>query len=919
MMRNRIPTMPRGVRRLFRLPLTRDRLARDAHEEMEFHITMWTAEFMARGMSETEACAAARERFGSSEEYGAYVERRAVRKARWSRVIGWLGEWAQDLRFATRQFRKMPVFSLTAVLTLALGIGANTAIYTVMRKVLIAPLPYADGDRIVLLAMEDKDHSLSDVDRVIARAWRARAHSFSAIASVGVDAILTQETEEQDTVTAFITPSYLDVLGVRPVLGRRLTEADVRPGAPAVAMITYGLWQRRFGGQRDVLGSRIESDGRAFTVVGVVPPEMGIPMSFSAPLARLAPKRLHEATPSIWAPVNPDSMAGRLFARLRPGVSPAQASRELQNIAATTSVAPTRPGMFRRPSCCARAWRAQDLLDPRETRTIEILFVAVGVLLLIACANVANLLMARAWTRRRDFAVRVAMGAGRARLVRLVLTEGLLLAAGGATAGVLLAWQALRAIVALRPPTLDHLVGVRLEPAVLLWSLAISAVTGLLFGAAPAVFAGDRSLGMTLRSEGHSGSRDTRSRRVRSALIVGEIALSLVLLTGAGLLMRSFVALQHTPLGFEPRGLVSIDILLPGPRALADNERAPLIRTLLDRLRSVPGVREAAIGMMPTVAYHAFGASLETEVDASGQSRRIVAYGLGFMSPNYFRVTGTTMLGGRLPDSTWLTPTIPQFPGRGDTSNTTAAAPQEILVNRTLAHRLFPNGRAVGARIHDGSANGRTPQQYTIIGVVDDARMPGASGPPEPMIYTRPLAISAPLVARVAGSPEAIGAAARRALQHVDHRVIPQTVIVGDDDLRDVLASTRFAMALLATFAGVAVLLAAIGLYGVIAYSVTQRTREIGVRVALGAAPRTVTTLVMGDGLRLATAGIAFGVVAAVLATRSLRGLLYGVTSSDPTTYLAIGILVAAVALVATYVPAQRALQIDPLEALRAE
>jgi predicted permease len=909
------PSLPHGVRRLFSLPESRDRYLREADEEVRVHLELRAAELQASGLDEAAAYAEALRLFGDSDEYRAYSERRATRKSRWRRVIDMLEEWTQDLHFATRQFRKHPGFTALALLTLALGIGANTAIFTVVHRLLISPLPYPGGNQIVMLAMEHDDHSRSAVSVEAVRAWNARAHSFESIGIVGVDGILVQDAEEQDTIRAFITPSYLQVLGVRPVVGRALTDADVRPGAPPVAMITYGLWERAYAGRADVVGSKLSSDGTTYTIVGVTPPEMGIPMALPTRNAKL-----HEATPSIWLPVAFDSAGGDVFARLRPGVSAAQASKELQSIIDSDPSLQSNTHTMGVPGaghCCARAVRAQDLVDPREARAVQVLFVAVGVLLLIACANVANLLMSRAWTRRREFAVRAALGAGRARIARLVLTESVTLAVGAGVLGVAVAWQLLRLILALRPPALANLDGVHLEPSVLLWSVAISVVTGILFGTAPALLAGTGFAGDLLRREARTSAGDRTSRRLRAVLIVGEIALSLVLLAGAGLLVRSFVALERTPLGFDPRGLVSFDILLP-LRKMNLDQRLAFEKTILERFRGTPGVTGAAIGTLPGEPYHAFGQVLTAGPDLSPSARSISSgFGTNFVTPDYFRVTHMS-LEGRAPDDPFGGAQAREAGIMQPSAGTAAPTTEDVVVSREMARQLWPGEPAIGRQITSSGRRG-VDGHYRVVGIVDDVRIPGRNAPIEPQLYERPVPAEVPIVARVSGSPSDAVPILRHVIAETDPRVVAQIAIIGDEFIRDALAPTRFAMALLGAFSLIALVLSSAGLYGVIAYSVTQRTREIGVRVALGAAPRNIMRLVVGNGLGLAGAGVAIGLVGALAATRALRGLLYGVTPGDPVTLGGIALLVGAIAVLASYVPARRALRIDPTEALRAD
>jgi predicted permease len=910
-------------------------MLRDMDEEVRAHLALRVDHLRSLGMTESEAEAEAMRRFGDTDEFRAYTERRVSRYARWHRVIDWFGEWAQDVRFANRQFNRNVGFTALAVLTLALGIGANTAIFTVVHRLLITPLPYPDGNRIVKLVVGEGEN-LGAPPRALRAAWRDRAHSLEMIAAVSVDGVALQDVGQlQDSVHAFVTSNYLKLLGLRPALGRAFTEDEERPGAPPVVMISYGRWQRGFGGRADVLGSTIrvsELGDRQYTIVGVTPPEMSIPMSQGKGVGG----KLRQAEPALWLPASVDSIGGdHVFAKLRPGISARQASGELQSILESM---PRSQGNGLRPRATrARAMRAQDFLDPREAQTVQVLFVAVGVLLLIACANVANLLMSRAWTRRREFAVRTALGAGRARLARQVLTESVLLALAGGLLGVGVAWLTLRIIIALRPPSLEHLAGVSLETTVLLWSAGISVMTGILFGSAPALFAGARSPGDVLRNETRSASGGPAARRMRSTLIVLEIAMSLVLLAGAGLLVRSFVARQQIPLGFKPHGLVSVDMLLMLRRDWTLEHRASRRDELVQRLRAMPGVTEASIGMMPGLGWHEM-AGMETDPDASGTTRSISEFAELFINPNYFRVTGMSLIEGRLPDST-AQPRATQEIGPPQPS----AAPQEIVVNRALAQRLWPNGGAVGARLHESrnpSAEfappgiaARPPQYYTVVGVVEDVRLPGGRNATWTMEIYQPLpqvlAGTFPVVLRTVLPEREAVASIRRVVTDFDRTLraetrlpfgaLVQSLTVGDRYISESLAPTRFAMALLAAFSVIALLLSGVGLYGVIAYSVTQRTREIGVRVALGADARSVRRLVVGGGLKLTTLGIVLGIIAAAASTRVLASLLYGVSPVDPVSFGAIALLVMGIAVAASYVPARRAMRIDPTEALRAD
>jgi putative ABC transport system permease protein len=468
-------------------------------------------------------------------------------------------------------------------------------------------------------------------------------------------------------------------------------------------------------------------------------------------------------------------------------------------------------------------------------------------------------------------------------------------------------------IVALRPPALHHLADVRLDPTVLLWSLGVSIVTGVLFGSAPAIFAAARQAGDLLRRETRGGSAGLASRRVRSTLIVVEIAMSVVLLVASGLLVRSFAALQRMPLGFEPRGLVYADLLVGGPR---NRDRVPALRAaVLDRVRALPGVTDVSVGVMPGRGWFASG-GIETEPDRDGHPTRVPELGTILMSPEYFRVARIALVEGRLPDSAALAAWNP--------ARVFATFP-EVLVNRELARRAWPDGHAVGRRVRyasDGSPGRPEEPWATVVGVVDDTRMPDVRGDRASLQVYRvaPPRISAvPLLVRTAGSGDVAASEIKRAIVSVDPTIYVRLMLTGETYLRDGLAPTRFAMALLTAFAVLALVLAAVGLYGVIAYGVTQRTREIGVRVALGAEPEAVMRSVLGGGLGLAAAGVAIGALVAAATTRVIESMLYAVSPADPLTFAAIALLVTLVALAASYVPARRALRIDPAETLRAD
>ena len=894
------------MRRAFRIPFVRTpkrKLMRDVSDELEFHLDTRVERLVALGWESDAARHEALRQFGDIESVRDDCVALDIERERTARWTDFVADLLRDIRHAVHALGKTPGWTAIAILTLALGIGANSAIFSVVHRLLLAPLPYPDGNRIVLLSVGQGDDIRFPTIAVL-RVLRSRARSIETVAAVSVAALAVQEDDGQDTVHAYITPNYLRMLGIAPALGRSFTPTEERGEGAPVALISYSRWQHELGGRASAIGSAVDitfdrregPERRRYTIIGVTPPSMALPMSSGS-----FNHNLHEAKPGVWLPLDfprwSPTAEPNSYARLRPGVSVAQATKELQDIIDSSPELGAKPPTI-------RLLRAQDMLDPSETHMIEVLFAAVGVLLLISCANVANLLMSRAWVRRREFAVRAALGAGRPRLARQVLTESMLLALPAGLLGIALAWQTLRVIIALRPPALSNLDTVHIESTVLLWSAAISVLTGVLFGTLPALFAARGSVGDVLRNESGGGSGSIATRRVRSALIVFEIALSIVLLVGAGLLVRSFAAMQRAPLGFEPRGMVSFDMLF-NPATTPRTLRAGLRDQVVEQLRAVPGVTGAAIGLIPAAGYGAL-TRLSTDPDSSGVERSVPEFSVIFVGPDYFRVAGIRLIQGREPDSL----DAPAQPGP-------STAPLEVVVNRGLATRFWPNGGALGARLHENNGQG-FQQDYTVVGIAGDVHVPGERGIARSAVLYRPsMLFGVSVIVRTATPSAVLLPALRKAITSIHPTPYIQTTIIGENFIRDALAPTRFAMALMAAFAAIALVLAVVGLYGVISYGVSQRTREIGVRMALGAEPTAVAQLVIGSGLRLAIAGVAIGAAGAVAASRALSGMLFAVSAIDPMTFAVTTLVVAAVALLASYVPARRVLRVDPANALR--
>jgi predicted permease len=799
----------------------------------------------------------------------------------------------KDIRYAWRGLRRSPVFTTVAVLTLAICIGANTAIFTVMHRVLLAPLPYPDGNRIVRLdtnpASDPNLQGLGLYSEVV-RAWAARSRtvehlvaSNSNLARVGVDSTSPR------VPAAWVTPSFLTLLRTPPVLGRGFTAGDARSGAPGVAMIGYAYWQTHYGSATDVVGKAITIDGVPRTIIGVTASHVQMPTAFQ------------ERT-DVWMPLHLDSAGGVLdvVARLRPGVTPDVASRELDAIMHEAASDTTWARSSR-----ASARRAQDLVDARQRRAIALMFVAVCGLLAVACANIANLLLMRAWTRRRELAVRRALGAGRLRLARQLLTESLTLAVLGGALGAVIGWQGLRAIVALSPRGPGDHSGLpdQLDATVLLWTAGVSVATGLLFGVGPALLSGGRSMGDALRIGAQSAIGSSTARRLRSGLVVAEIALSMVFLVAAGLLVRSFIALEGTSVGYDPTGLVSVAVDLTSRPAQGD--RASAEQSLLRALRGVPGVRDAALGMVPQNNVGEGPFAIETPAGVQPLDIQILM--VDFVGPDYFRVVGLPLVLGRTFESTGSTPT----------------AADEIIVNQAVARRIWGERSAVGARLRIGE--GSSAKWLTVVGVSADVRLPGKTGDFYTVQMYRPTTAADEVVSTVVLRVNTRNARVleRSVEQAIKAAGLSGTIarVVWAESMLDavLLARPRFALVLFGVFAAIALVLAALGLYGVIAYGVAQRSREIGLRVALGADARSVARLILGGSLRLVALGSGIGIIGAYAATRLLAAFLFETSPTDPVSFGAAVLLLGAVALLASFIPMRRAVRVDPMHTLRTD
>jgi predicted permease len=878
---------PRGLRRWIRLPWrSRKRIRSDIDDEFQFHLEMRVAELEARGLAPERAHAEAMRRFGDVSDAKEYCRTMDERFTHEEQRRAWFAELGSDIRFAARQLRHSPVFAILTIVTLALGIGATTSIFSVVNRLVLDPIPYPGGDRIVNLSRVNKEGNLfvTPTPKLV-KEWRARVKSLEGIATFGwSDVSLAGREETEEVKAGTISAELMPLLQVRPVLGRGILPEDTRLGAPGVAVLSYGLWQRRFGGTRQVLGQSLTIDGKPYTIVGVMPRD------FVAPFMDIGVR-------ALWLPQidDPDARGAQAIGKMRVGTDRARLDKELTDVLTALGVESPE---FR--DWQAKASRPEDYLGSTRD-TLFVMLGAVGMVLLIACANVANLLLARASTRQREFAIRAALGAGRWRIIRQLLTESALLALAGGALGLFVANRGLAIIIALRPEQLSELDEVRLSPTVLLVSLGLTAMTGILFGLAPAMFAAARDIGHSLKSATRSASGHQGTRRLRSILVIGEVTLSVLLLVGAGLLIRTMAKMNRVDIGFEPRGLTAVRVQLPEKKYSSAAMRRVAFDQLLERIASIPGISEATwAGGVPPRAGVSFG-QLEVEGVTVKDNERSAALWSQWARTDYFRAIR-----------------LPLVAGRPFSTDTTVS---EIIVNEAMANRYWPAGSAVGKRLR---VNPKGPW-ITVVGVAKNITVPSAGpksrGVSDFQVYFRFSGDfeAATLLVRTSAPMPDLERRLKREILAFDAAIRVRQVTGVDVALAKELAGPRFNMSLLVAFAGLALVLATVGLYGVIAYSVSQRTREMGIRLALGAGQPAVLRLVLSQGARLTVLGLIAGLAAAAGLTRVMVGMLYGVSPLDPLTFVLVAAILSVVAVLASYFPARRATQVDPVIALRAE
>ena len=802
----------------------------------------------------------------------------------------------QDIRFGARTLRRSPGFTAVAIIALALGIGGNTAIFSVVNAVLLRPLPYADPDRIMRVFATAPERGLDRTASSFQRATTIAGHTQTlehAGSYTSDTANLTGIDEPRQLTAIRMSAGVLDVLRAKPIAGRNFSAEEDRPGGPQVVLLSHRLWEKQFGSAPDIVGRSITLDGGSHTVVGVMGPEFHFPV-----------RDIDVWIPRVFEPsfLNRETVergAGYLsiIGRLKPGVSIEQAQSEMESLAESNKI-PDHPDSGFGVAVVPLPEAATQGVRP----TLFILLGAVGFVLLIACANVANLLLAKAAGRQKEIAVRSALGATRARLIRQFLTESVLLALMAAVLGVLLASWGIDVLVSAATGNIPRAAEINVDASVLGFTGLIALLTGVIFGLAPAVQLSKAELNEALKDTSRGSTGGIKRARTRSILVVVEVALSVILLIGAGLLIKSFVLLQSVETGFNPERLLVANISLPTSRYAEPAQRSSFYTRLCQELAAVPGVVSTGI----TQSLPLSGADARSPIAIDGRpvppfaERPIVT--LSIVSPEYFETMG-----------------IPLLQGRTFTEQDNATAPVTTIINQSFARRFFPDENPVGKRILTGAAQ---VQPREIIGVVGDVRQIGLDTSPAEAFYLssnqRPqLAMS--VVVRTEGAPLSLSSAVRGRVLAIDKDQPIASLQTMDEVITSSVSGQRFTSMLLGAFAGVALLLAAIGIYSVMAYIVSQRTGEIGLRMALGAQTRDVLRLVVGQGMTMTVIGLGIGVGGAFALTRVMATLLFSVSATDPMIFVVVPILLGGVALGACLAPARRATKVDPMVALRYE
>lgn len=812
----------------------------------------------------------------------------------------------QDIRYGIRRLLKQPIITIVAIVSLGLGIGANTSIFSVVNAVLLRPLPYHDSERLVVV-WETNSQSIAALMNIqnrnqVAPAnyldWTTQNTSFDGMAAIRVlNFNLTGGDRPERVPGAIVTQNLFSLLGVKPALGRTFLPEDAQPERERVVVLSAGLWQRRFGGDQNIIGQKLTLNNQSFSVIGVAPPEFQYPDTAELwALSRLA-------VPEAPGAANANLLTNRLahyllvLGRLKPGVTIQQAQADMTKIAGNlqSQYPETNTGAG------ARVVSMHEEIVGDIKPALKILLAVVAFVLLIACANIANLLLARASSLSKEIAVRVALGASRLRIIRQLLTESTLLALAGGVLGLVLAYQGIQMLVALNPGDIPRVKEINLDFYVLGWTVLLSVLTGVLSGLAPALQVSRPNLNETLQEGGRGADPGATRHRVRNLLVVLEVAVSLVLLTGAGLLIKSFINLQRVDPGFNTENVLTMRVTLPSYKYPQADQLQGFTTELLQRVKQLPGVESAAITTALPLSTAEAASSFTVEGQPPPADGSMPIANFRTVSPDYFQVLHIPVLKGRV------------FTG-ADTKDVQSVA----VINQTMARNVFGNQDAIGKRIFIGGD--KNPSE--IVGIVGDVRHTSLDTEPSPEMYVSCLQAPPPaytLAVRTKLEPESLAGAVRNEILAIDKDQPVSAVKTMSQMRSESLASLRFNTVALSIFAGLGLILAAVGIYGVMAYSVGQRTHEIGIRMALGAQPGAVMRLVLGQGMLLVLIGVVVGLVASFGMTRIMASLLYGVSATDPVTFVFVAVALSLVALLANYIPARRATKVDPLVALREE
>jgi predicted permease len=888
------------IRSWSRATLRRSRMESELDGELRFHIEACAEDLMRAGVPQEEAMRRARLEFGGIE--------RAKEECREERGVRFLESAGQDLRYGVRTLRKSPGFAMVAVLTLALGIGASTAVFSLVSAILLKPLPFPESDRIVLpeLVSPPGVNIGSEYFPWGEKQFRMLtqdAHPFTAVGAFQSDSFNLNGANEPAFLDGYrASAGFFPALGISAALGRTFTAEEDRPGHEYEVVLSNQLWRERFGGDRGVLGRAIRLNGYAYTIIGVMPAGFVFPRAEEMPSSFNFPREAQ-----LWVPLavaaepkgGPSELA--VIGRLKPGVTIAQAQAAMDLVAKhAESKDPLWKGWFN-----ARIVPLERQVTGDTRRPLQLMFGAVGIVLLIACSNVANLLLTRSLGRRREFTLRAALGAGRARLVRQLLTESLVIALIAGVVGILIAFAGIYFVKTFGPSNIPRLQEIALDLPVLAFTLGISLATGILFGLAPALGATRENLVTSLKEGSQRSGTSSAGSRFREVLLVSQLALALILVISAGLLTRAFLGMLGTNGGFNAERVLTFQMSLPAVTYADESHIVTLYRNALERLRSIPGVESAGIG--ETVPMGGEGESTVIRLpDHPATSQKELPFAnYTIISPGYFSAIGTPLLRGR------------DF-----VESDTATSVPVAIVNAEMEKKYWPGQSAIGKQVGPGSP--RFPLA-TIVGVVPNVKhisLREETAPEMFVLYTQnpwPSMLNMRVALRTKTDPASITESVREAIHSLDPDLPLAKVATLTTLVNDSMAQPRFSMLLLTSFGMLALALASIGMYGVISYSVMQRTQEIGVRMALGAARQNVFAMVLGRGARLVSLGIGIGVVAALGVTRTMASFLFGVAPTDPLTFAGVSLLLVAVALLACYLPARRATRIDPIVALRYE